>query len=54
MEKVPWNSAVLQVANSHPPITQPNVTSVQIQVRLEREPQGEAARPWLIQGIWSG
>ena len=48
--KVPWNSAVLQVASSQPPTAQPNVMSVQMQVRLEAELQGEAARPCAIQG----
>ena len=48
--KIPWNSAVVQVANSQPPTAQPNVTSVQMQVRLEEELQGEAARPCAIQG----
>ena len=46
------NSAVLQVANSQPPVTQPNVTSVHMHVRLESEPQGEAARPLYIHGNW--
>ena len=49
--KAPWDSAVLQVANSHPPVTQLKVTSVHMQVTLERELQGEAARPCAMQGV---
>lgn len=47
------NSYIVQLANSQPPVTQPKVTSVHMQVRLEREPQVEAARPFWIHGYCS-
>ena len=45
------NSAVLQLANSHGPTAQLNVSSVQMQVRLVRE-QPLTARAGSMQGGW--